>query len=154
MLGFGAMLLVYMVFVRPKVNKQRRDPLVDQPFRASVAQQKHAEREMSNLLVELSEMARQITAQLDTRATKLELLIKQADERLEQLEARSSQQAPPSPWQLPPDGKPTTPTDVVDARHAEIYALRDDGKSVDEIAHHLGRPNGEIELILALRPRR
>ena len=42
---------------------------------------------MSNLVVEMSEMARQITAQLDTRAAKLELLIKEADEKIARLGA-------------------------------------------------------------------
>ena len=39
---------------------------------ASLASQCAVERDMSHLLVEMSEMARQITAQLDTRAAKFE----------------------------------------------------------------------------------
>ena len=37
---------------------------------------------MESLLVELSEMARQISAQLDTRSQKLEILIREADEKI------------------------------------------------------------------------
>jgi DNA-binding NarL/FixJ family response regulator len=41
----------------------------------------------------------------------------------------------------------------LDPRHAEVYALADQGQSAYDIANQLGRPRGEIELILALRPR-
>ena len=37
---------------------------------------------MSNLLVELSDMARQITAEPHTRSAKLEMLIREADEKI------------------------------------------------------------------------
>ena len=48
---------------------------------------------MNNLLVELSEMARQVTAQLDTRTLKLETLLKEADEKI-QLLKRSVHETP------------------------------------------------------------
>jgi DNA-binding NarL/FixJ family response regulator len=44
------------------------------------------------------------------------------------------------------------PADV-DSRHAQIYALSEEGMSTHQIAEQLGRPEGEVELILALRPR-
>ena len=43
-------------------------------------------------------------------------------------------------------------TDRIDPRHAQIYALADQGHGPRDIARELGRPTGEIELILALRP--
>ena len=152
-LGFGALLLLYM-FVRPKLARKRKDPLEDRPFHLSLTQQRATEREMSHLLVELSEMARQVTAQLDTRAAKLELLIKEADEKLDRLQqlTRAPTALPPAP---PPDGSPVGVTsDSTDPRHATVYTLFDQGRSVPEIAHELHRPDGEIELILALRTRR
>ncbi len=39
-----------------------------------------------------------------------------------------------------------------DPRHAEVYSMADQGRSPHEIAKKLNRPNGEVELILALRP--
>jgi DNA-binding NarL/FixJ family response regulator len=39
----------------------------------------------------------------------------------------------------------------MDPRHAQVYDLADEGLSPPEIARQLGRPSGEIELILALR---
>jgi hypothetical protein len=156
MMAFGAIVLVYML-IRPKAAK-RKDPLESAPFKLSLNQQRQVEREMSNLLVELSEMARQITAQLDTRAAKLELLIKEADDRIRLL--NQAQQIPPSDdaqgteWAQPELREETREATWADARHTEVYSLHDQGRSVSEIAHQLDRPNGEIELILALRPRR
>ena len=46
---------------------------------------------MGNLLVELSEMARQVTAQLDTRTLKLETLLKDADQRIAALKEANRQ---------------------------------------------------------------
>ncbi len=43
--------------------------------------------------------------------------------------------------------------DASDARHRQVYALADQGRSAAEIARQIDRPYGEIELILALRPR-
>jgi hypothetical protein len=126
------------------------------------------------------ETARQMTAQLDTRAAKLDLLIRQADQRLDALksaghggvaavaaapagnaqshpaddanastaveESRETAPASPAATSLPAETPP-------DPRHAEIYAMADSGRSPHEIARSLDRPNGEVELILALRRR-
>jgi len=51
----------------------------DEALIGQAAVELHVERQMQSLLVELSEMSRQISAQLDTRSAKLELLIKEAD---------------------------------------------------------------------------
>jgi C4-dicarboxylate-specific signal transduction histidine kinase len=143
-----AILTVIYAVMRPWFRK--KDPLVKPPAFASLSQQRAVERQMQNVLVELSDMARQITAQLDTRAAKLEALIREADEKIAAMKSPqppsiSPPPADPSPWEssqreLPPD-----------PRHAQVYALADQGRSSSEIAHQLNRPSGEIELILALR---
>ena len=51
----------------------------------------------------------------------------------------------------PPASPPVKPETPPDPRHGEIYALADQGRSSKEIARQLNRPNGEVELILALR---
>jgi len=170
-IGGGMFVLVYFV-LRPMAK--RKDPLAGTGPRGTLSNQRSVEREMSNLLVELSEMSRQITAQLDTRSAKLELLLKEADEKIEALRAASSDtSATPSPAparreyagpaaermallgevdKTQPDLSAPPPA-LIDRRHAEVYALADEGRSAREIANHLGRPSGEVELILALRPR-
>src|SRR5689334_23416637 len=88
----GALTIVYVV-MRPSFKK--KDPLNPSTPKLGLAQQRAVERQMQNLLVELSDMARQITGQLDTRAAKLETLIKDADDRLAALR-RASAGAPAS----------------------------------------------------------
>jgi hypothetical protein len=156
-LGLGVVLLIYMAVLRPMMRR-KKDPLEQRSSFSSLSQQRSVERQMQSLLVELSEMARQIGAQLDTRAAKLELLIREADEKIAALRAASnngsrSQSADP-PARLagsasddPPFAEPESDA----PRHAEIYALADRGRDPFEIATQLARPLGEIELILALR---
>jgi hypothetical protein len=114
-----------------------------------------------------------MTAQLDTRAARLELLIQEADGRLAALKANGSPHpvsapapaeqpiiakappAEPAPVE-PPAAEPLAPQPPAetppDPRHADIYSMADQGRSPHEIARLLNRPNGEVELILALRP--
>lgn len=159
-LGFAAFALVYITLIRPLRKKGRKDPL-DKPSGGGVlAHQRAVERDMSNLLVELSEMARQMTAQLDTRAAKLELLIKEADDRIATLKrAAAGITTVPSDErtellatfsELPAEETPSAPSPP-DPRNLEVYDLADQGLTIQEIAHELGRPTGEVELILALR---
>jgi hypothetical protein len=140
--------VVYMV-MRP--FKKRKDPLAH-PTNLSLAGQRELERQMTELLVELEQMARQMTAQLDTRARKLELLIKEADEKIAALRDIEDS-APTGPTFIPSDTAPGLAPSVADPRHIQVYDLADSGQSTRQIAHALGRPQGEVELILHLRPR-
>ena len=108
-------------------------------------------------------------AQLDARAEQLRALIRTADERIEQLRQAQSAAASHRPGrdmtvhdasdEAPRDAAPfVTPQaapgeDATEAPHAQIYSLSADGLSIQQIADRTGRPKGEVELILALRPR-
>jgi hypothetical protein len=160
LLGMGALALVYVV-LRPMM-KRKRDPMERAPTFSSMAQQRAVERQMQNLLVDLNEMARQISAQLDTRAARLNALIQEADQKIAELRAaaaaassragsderfdsshgETSASAPASAVRARPG---------MDPRHADVYALADEGLGARDIAARLDRPSGEIELILALR---
>jgi hypothetical protein len=148
-IGAGVLTIAYAVF-RPMMRK--KDPLARREAPGSLAGQRAVERDMSNLLVELSAMARQITAQIDTRSAKLELLIREADEKIAALRAATPQNNS-SPFAMPAriSQQSEELDQPVDPAHAEVYALADQGRSAREIAAQLGRPDGEIELILALR---
>ena len=50
-----------------------------------------------------------------------------------------------------PARRPDAETALADPQHVDVYSLADQGKSARQIADTLGRPSGEIELILALR---
>ncbi len=145
------------ILVRFMTKKKKRDPLSDSPVRFGLSQHKAVERDMQNLLVELSEMSQQITAQIDTRAAKLDLLIREADEKIAELRAATDGAAGVSAareidsYRLPTTSTAPTTSSHDDPRHADVYNLADQGKSSPQIASELGRPSGEIELILALR---
>jgi hypothetical protein len=140
----GALTILFVV-LRPSLRK--KDPLAKSSPKMSMAQQRSVEREMSNLLVELSEMARQITGQLDTRSAKLEALMLEADKKIAELKRLESIHHEPEIKPLEPRAAPVPN----DARYSAIYSLADAGHSVQEIAQQLNRPRGEVELILALR---
>jgi hypothetical protein len=184
-----AVATIAFAVIRPMFKK--RDPMASSPSR-SLASQRSVEREMSNLLVELSEMTRQLSAQLDTRSAKLEELMRQADKKIAEMRAAglispaldSSATSPiPAPTIFPDGASPAsadpslaglglTAADAVgvparsaallaaadlrpqiDPSHAQIYAFVDQGMSLQEIAHRLGRPAGEVQLIVNLRGR-
>jgi hypothetical protein len=147
----GGFTIIYIAVIRPL--RRSKDPMAKSPARFPLAQQRAVERQMETLLVELSEMARQLTAQLDTRAVKLELLIREADEKIAALNGGSSAPGPSAPPPSPPVEIESPPPEE-DSRHAAVYELADEGLGAQQIAQKLGRPSGEIELILALRPRR
>lgn len=193
MIALGSAFVLY-IMLRPWLNGRRKrptDPLTDQPFKTSLAQQKALERDMQCLLVELHNMARQMSAQIETRVTKLELLLEEADAKIARLEnstGRTASRVIDAPstdaagsafnatdYDRPPlrlaksddaesDGSvgadeatksaatAAKPTASVD-RYAELYRLADEGLDARAIAARVQRPLGEIELILALRPR-
>jgi hypothetical protein len=167
LIGLGALILVYLTVLRPKMLN-KKDPLDQPPAREKMEQQRALERDMQTLLVEYEQMIRNMTSQLDTRAAKLELLIKEADEKLAALRvANAGSTAAPSSESAAvmhtevaiaraTDITPTPRRDAnaPDPRHAEVYALADQGLSARDVARQLGRPNGEVELILALRTAR
>lgn len=131
--------------------RRKKDPLSGSTPSLSLAGQREVEKQMTELLVELEQMARQMTAQLDTRAARLEALIREADVKIARLEAAGgsvsetgSSAAAHGPMSIVPPADP---------RHLEVYELADQGMSSRQIAQQLDRPHGEIDLILALRSR-
>ncbi len=151
-----AALTLYALIIRPAMKK-KKDPLAKPPAFASLAQQRNVERQMQNLLVELSEMTRQITAQLDTRTQKLQMLIEDADQRIARLQQLEKSPAEPraerftEPRRLEQDASAMFKPAAVDSQHQQVYTLSDQGRSAPEIARELNRPRGEVDLILALR---
>ena len=162
-------LTIFYAVMRPM--RKKKDPLAYGGQRVGLASQRAVEHDMTNLLVQLSEMARQVTAQLDTRTAKLELLIKDADERLAALKEATKHQPnsngngngnsngngnghprndqAESSTSQPPAALP----EIIESPHSNVYELADQKLTAQQIAQKLGRPQGEIELILALRER-
>lgn len=100
-------------------------------------------RDLDELLVELQELSRRITAEIDTRFAKLEVAMRDADRRIAVLHRLSRQTGQQAAAEEAAPGH--------DPRHAVIYELADAGFTPVEIARDLGRTPGEVELILNLR---
>ena len=118
---------------------------------------------MSELLVELQDLSRQITAQIDTRFAKLETVIADADGRIGRLERLLRRISEIEQLDVTLDDHTADPalsneeksrTIRIDPVHEQIYTLADKGLSAVEIARQLARTTGEIELILNLRRNR
>lgn len=101
-------------------------------------------RDMDDLMVELQELSRKISAEIDTRYAKLEAALRDADRRIAVLNRLARQADPGSPVSA------ATGSDA-DSRHTVVYELADAGFTPVEIARDLGRTPGEVELILNLR---
>ena len=192
LIAMGVLTLIYVAVVRPMRKGGRKDPLEKMGqagpggrAASTLAQQRAVERDMAAVLVEYEEMIRRMTAQLDTRATRLQLLIEEADAKLLQLKQAASVPAGSRPREAadaprgdgsgaghtlgarggtravapqaesaqPGNGDPGDRDDA-GGSHAQVYDLADRGQSPRQIAEELNRPDGEIELILALRQSR
>jgi len=104
---------------------------------------------LERLLVELQDLARQINAHIDTRFCKLDVLIRQADERIKRLESLTGTGSVDDSGGSSVEGSPEP--QQVDPQKAVIYKLADSGKSAAEIARQVNQHPGEVELILSLR---
>ena len=177
----GAAVLVILLLAAPLLRKRSDPP--GQPRNAALSQSstlspiavktsaagssgehRALEREIHVLIKELSDLTRRVNAQIaqvDERSAKLEQLVRAADERAARLRAMQ-----PASSNGNGDVDATTPSsavetplpsgldDAIDPRHVEIYTLCEQGLSAQQIADRLRRPSGEVELIIALRPRR
>ncbi len=167
LLAFGIVILVW-VMLRLQWKRQRRSP-DDEP----VAQMRETlvdRAAESERAAEVAGIVRDMAARLETRAARLEVLLDQADERIEKLEARlaagimsENLATPARPGAARPidHGEPTDPWTMDsdasakpsnhDPLHHEVYELADGGQTPLDIARRLDQQVGTIELILALR---
>jgi hypothetical protein len=171
--GFVALLALLVASPLLRRRTIQKPTATESPAEARGADGRPVERDLRELMRELSEMTRRSTAQFDARAARLEQLIRAADERLAKLtsamtppastpastegdgdgqhETRLIESTPTAP--APPEPSSSPSEDAIDPRHVEIYTLCEQGLSIPQIADRLRRPSGEIELIIALRPR-
>ncbi len=158
----GVVILVG-VMLRMTYRKQRNSRPTPRTFaREHIAKLKeeHAMKgDMEELMVQLQELSRNISAQIDTKFAKLEASIRSADERIEKLQRlqRATEGQPTIDTVItddiapePTSTRPPKP-EPADPQHDQIYTLADAGDSVVQIAQEIGKSPGEIELILSLR---
>lgn len=149
--------LTVVVLLSLRMKKRNRDlAQLDRRPRSGASHQVMRE-SLERMAVDLEEVAREISAVLDTRMRALDRLIRDADERIARLEgADGGGQGPPPADDEGPPAEPAGPPAQSKARetlehHAHIYSLADQGLSVPEIAEQTAYQRGEIELVLSLR---
>lgn len=133
-----------------RAQRPRREP-VPQPRPQSM--EREMRRDLESLMVELQELSRKISAEIDTRFVKLETAIRDADRRIATLNRLARGQETASFADLPAASSAGEfdPGVAADTRHQVVYELADAGFSPVEIARDLGKTPGEVELILNLR---
>jgi hypothetical protein len=151
-------LTAVMLATRRRIRDSQRTP--SHTARRQFAQhreQSRSIRDVEQVMLELDQLSRQIHGRIDTKLARLETLIRDADQRIEKL-TRLADKADGRPRfeitldeEQPREQQSDNPATLNDERHADVFQLADDGSSPFEIAQKLGRPVGEIELILALR---
>jgi hypothetical protein len=172
----GAVVLVILLLASPLLRKRNEpaggaatasartttSPLAVKTSPAASGEHRALDRDIQILIKELADLTRRVNAQIaqvDERSAKLEQLVRAADERAARLRAMqgtsngdgdASSPAPTVEMTLTSSGPAD---DVIDPRHVEIYTLCEQGLSTQQIAERLHRPSGEVELIIALRPR-
>ncbi len=122
-----------------------------------------ATRDVEKAMVELEQLARQIHGRIDTRFAKLEMIIRDADERIAKLSRLAGKSSGGSAGGSAldvtlelqnPDVRNSHSDLSGDQRHDAIYRMADGAMSAADIARDTGKTQGEIELILALRKTR
>jgi len=120
---------------------------------ARLKEDRGVHKDVTEVMLALQQLAREVNAQLDNRFTRLEKSIADADERIERLD-RMVRRA---------GGEPTLDAVVGDDEQAShepipggepirerVCALHGQGRAAGDIARALGRSVGEVELIIAL----
>ena len=162
-------LSVYMIATRNRVRRSlnnksesTQDRLADMRRRSQVG------RDLNEVMGELDDLARQINGKLDIRFAKLEAVIRDADQRIDELSrlVRRAQGRPSIDVTVSEehtvdahvDEPVTTNSDMAaskapidEALHADVYEWADQGLSPVDVAAKTDRTVGEVELILALR---
>lgn len=156
LMAAGIMLLVLVLLGNVRKNYRRRS----QTSLMEPKERIHAVREeaqqssavIDRRLVQVAEMTRELTALLDNRSEKLEILIRHADERIERLERLANEAEGRLTPRHASQSQPASETSYAnDALKQQIYDLADQGQKPGEIAQRLGQHAGKVELILALR---
>ncbi len=164
LLILGMMFIVAAMFSLGRSRKKRSATQTTARDHVDRARQKQGVRdELEALMVDINRMARDLGAQLDAKIVRIEKALRDADQRITQLEALQdalahphthTQASTPSHTEDHHAGLSTSShhhAHQADPLTREVYALADQGIGPHDIAEQLGEHIGKVELILALR---
>jgi hypothetical protein len=139
--GVVALGVILLTSLRGKLPRRPHTPSPREAIEAVRREVAEAE-EFDDPAAELLDLARRLSAQLDTKAERLERLLDDARRIIESLEQHAHRQPAP-----PPAGTP----EALDPFTRSVHELADEGLDPVEIARRLDEQTGKIELVLALR---
>ncbi len=173
-LGVAAVLATLGIIYVASRRQRNPDPLARHPRRETsdtTASVRSLQGELGTLITELESLSVRLSAEAESRESKLQELIAQADERIVALQSQLNSAAAgrslgqgavggsslgPMPTLrslVAPASSSPSPAQPTDDRHRAIYSLADEGLSAVEISQRTGQRIGEVELILNLRPK-
>ncbi len=166
MLAFGVLILVMISIRMLKRNLARNAVRKEGTPRERIDQLRAQARAISPVdtyQAEAEELTRRLSAIMDNKAARLELLIEEADDRLARLDRASmgagvqtrpmEHDAGAFRTPAPEPARTAPPERHADPTQRQIYELADSGLGPVEIAQRLDQPIGQVELILNLRRR-
>ncbi len=153
----AVMLLLRSTRQRLRRSQTSTGPSLREQYQ-SLSEQANVTRDIEAVMLELDQLSRQIHGRLDSKIGRLEALLREADERIDQLsrQRRAAAGHPTLDVTLDPqhpDGADETAPEGggVELKRDEVLRLADEGLSAVDIARRLGQNTGEVELILSLR---
>lgn len=139
----GGLVLLFVIWSRQRGRGPLPGTLDRRNWDAQSREHERLRSEIEKLAAELRALSHDIVRQLDERQAGLEKATAQADERIASLRAMLDVPVE-APAALNRAGPPS------DAAR-QVYELADRGMNAGEIARHVGRGIGEVELVLNLR---
>ncbi len=150
LVGGIALIIAWMMF-RLR-SKQRNRPTTASP--KEILERHHQARglqgQLEDLMIEVEDLTKRFSLQLDAKARRLEHLLSEADQRIAEL--RNAENNWPENLKQPLNQTPPPPPPLPEDPLAEsVYRLADTGLDAHTIAMQLDEHVGKVELILALR---
>ena len=159
MMAAGAALAIVVVLRSLRQRAARQGGGDEEAVRPSqradrARQSQQMQGDLRQMMVELEDLTRRFSAQLDAKSMRLERLLEEADQKIDELrrlqQPLATSRTPGEPA-TPPAPEPAPAPEPNDPLAAQIYRLADAGKRPLDIARQLDEHVGKVELILNLR---
>ncbi len=147
--------LLLLVNTRRKIAKGQAEQLTPRERMERAKQTEGMKDDLRQMMVELEDLTRRFSSQLDAKSARLERLIDEADRKIEQLHqpdgGQAAERCEPEPASEQTGGEAPADESPADPLAAEVCSLADQGYTAFDIARQLKQHIGTVELILALR---
>jgi len=148
----GATVLV-MISTRRRIRDSQNTPRAyAREHLTRIKEERAVMGDVESVMLQLEQLAREMTGKIDTRFAKLEKSIRDADARIAELQRliRAADGNAGVDLIVDDSGPSLEPTSEVGDRYGSIRQLHAAGLSPVQIAEQTGQATGEVELILAL----